>query len=63
MLFFGKPDPLLELEHLSATLSLNELREIFASLLDHYREVSSVKGWIPPMYPIDMHYSLKALGA
>lgn len=55
MLFFGKPDPLLELEHLSAKFSLNEMREIFANLLNQYREMSSIKGWIPPMYPLDMH--------
>jgi hypothetical protein len=61
--FFGKPDPLLELQHLAATLSIDELRHIFDSLINHYETCASAEGWQPPLFPIDMHHILKHLGA
>ncbi len=61
-LFFGKPDPLLELEQLSGTLSLQELRDIFNGLIECYKQVAEAEGWFPPMMPIDLHTTLKELG-
>ena len=62
-LFFGKASPLLSLEHLAATRSLAELREVFNDLLEIYKERARSEMWWPPSAPIDLHMRLKEVGA
>ena len=54
-LFFGKASPLLALEHLAATRTLSELREIFFGVLSQYKTRATSENWWPPKAPLDLH--------
>jgi len=62
-LYFGKASPLLEIEHLAATRSLSELKDLFDSTLDSYQKKASDEYWWPPSAPIDLHFRLKERAA
>jgi len=46
-LFFGMPNPLLIIEHLAATLSLEELQEIFYDTIDDYENGADLEELAP----------------
>jgi hypothetical protein len=58
-LFFGQPDPLLVIEHLSATITIDELKEIFYDCLDEFSETREKQ--VPCHHPIDLHERLKEM--
>ena len=62
-LFFGQASPLLMMEHLAATKSLAELKEIFEGVLNAYKKKALEEQWWPPSAPIDLHLRLKEAGA
>jgi hypothetical protein len=49
----------LQLEHIAATRSLQELREIFEIMVQDYKEKARMQRWIPATDPIDVHFSLR----
>jgi len=51
------------MEHLAATRSLAELKELFEGTLNVYQKKALEEEWWPPSAPIDLHMRLKEAGA
>ena len=62
-LFFGKPCPLVMIEHIAASMELDELKQIFAESLNEYKARAVNRHWNPAYAPIDVHNRLREVAA
>ena len=62
-LFFGKPCPLVMIEHLAASLELDELRQMFNESLIAYKERAVNEMENPAYAPIDVHNRLREVAS
>ena len=62
-LFFGRPSPLILIEHLVASLELDQLRQIFDESMNEFSERAVNRMWNPAYAPIDVHNRMREIAS